>query len=312
MQFTRSWKQRQCVCLVRLGKKDPPELRSAPLKYWKYLWDFSKPAVCECVCFMNRLGILHFQHCLCTVMAHGVIQQEEELRGGGGALGPPFLPAEVSAQTDGTVLIILHWVRAADFKMRFASLWYQRFHRHMLWFNSLYLFTLPTWHIVGNEERENTWDGMKQSHWQDGGSSLPLQTPIRCIPVIHGPAANPLKFLSTQGRDVVQDFHPSRSRTEQGWLCLFVFLLQPLLPVALWCQPAHCPPIRPGEHSPAATARRHPSDWGFLLDWLKCLLFPTLLEFNTSLFTGPHVASVSFPPSLPLPLLSTCLFFLLS
>lgn len=109
------------------------------------------------LCFVNRLlvcqrGIQHCQHCLCTVMVHGVIQQEEGLRGGGGASSPPFLPAEVSAQTDDTVLIILHSVRAAGLKIRFASLWYQRFPRRVLWFNSLYLFTLPIWYIFGNEE----------------------------------------------------------------------------------------------------------------------------------------------------------------
>lgn len=87
----------------------------------------------------------------------------------------------------------------------------------------------------------------------------------------------------------------------QKWAVLAVFVCvsaPALLPVAYWCQPAHRPPVRPREHSPAATAHRHPRDWGFLLDWLKRLLFPTLLEFNTSLFTGPRVASVSLPPPL--------------
>lgn len=121
----------------------------------------------------------------------------------------------------------------------------------------------------------NITDEMHHSHQQ--------QTPE--ILVEAGPRFGP-EFLS-------------RSSKRRAGLAVFVCVSAPaLLPVALRCQPAHCPPVRPVEHSPAATAQhRHPSDWGFLLDWLKCLLFSTLLEFNTSLFTGPHVAPVSLPSS---------------
>lgn len=68
------------------------------------------------------------------------------------------------------------------------------------------------------------------------------------------PTAKPLKFLSTQGLWRCPGFSPSSSRAERGRqagrqagrLCLFVFRLQPLLPVALWCQPAHRPPRQTG------------------------------------------------------------------
>lgn len=138
------------------------------------------------------------------------------------------------------------------------------------------------------------------------------KTPVRRIPVTDTPAVAVAAAVAAAAAAVAT--HPwnpcqhramrlSRFRIPQlpEWaeLAVFVCVSAPArLPVALWCQPAHCPPIRPEEHSPAATARRHPSDWGFLLDWVKCLLFPTLLEFNTSLFTGPRVAAVSLSLSL--------------
>lgn len=113
------------------------------------------------------------------------------------------------------------------------------------------------------------------------------------------PAANPWNTCRA-GPRFGPEFLSCGSKRRAG-LAVFVCVSAPaLLPVALRCQPAHRPPVRPVEHSPAATAQhRHPSDWGFLLDWLKCLLFSTLLEFNTSLFTGPHVAPVSLSPPPP-------------
>lgn len=132
--------------------------------------------------------------------------------------------------------------------------------------------------------------------------ALYLKTKMSCIPVASSPTATPWNSCQHGAMRLSRIWIPQL----QKWAALaaFVCVSAPmLLPVALWCQPAHQPPIRHVERSPAATAHQHHGDWGFLLDWMKCLLFPTLLEFNTSLFTGPNVA----PGSLPLYL--SLLFF---
>jgi len=130
---------------------------------------------------------------------------------------------------------------------------------------------------------------------------------IKCIPGSSCQAANPWNSCQHGAMMLSRIF--IQQLPNQPELAVFVCDSAPAgLPVALWCQPAHLPPVSPVEHSPAAIAHKHPRDWGYLMDRLKCLLFPTLLEFNTSLFTGPDVALVFplSPLSFTLSLYSMC------
>lgn len=128
---------------------------------------------------------------------------------------------------------------------------------------------------------------------------------VRCIP------AQKARFSCQCG--VVALFRIC-TRQLQQWAgpAVFVCVCAPSgLPVALWCQPAHLPPVRPEEHRSAATQSKAPpaAEASCWTDWL---LFPTLLEFNTGLFTGPSPLSLSLSPPYfsPLSLLLQHFYFL--
>ncbi len=68
----------------------------------------------------------------------------------------------------------------------------------------------------GNNE-QNTWNRVKQSHWREGGGSGVAYTNTDKM---HS-SSRPLKFLSTSGHDVVQNFHPAAPKLSgAGCVCL--------------------------------------------------------------------------------------------
>lgn len=59
---------------------------------------------------------------------------------------------------------------------------------------------------------------MKQSHWQEGITSTNTD---KMHSSHQQPSSKPLKFLSTQGHDVVQNFHPAAPKLSRaGCVCL--------------------------------------------------------------------------------------------
>lgn len=105
-----------------------------------------------------------------------------------------------------------------------------------------------------------------------------------------------LKFLSTQGHEVVLEFWSHSSETERVWLCVCLcFCSSPASRssvVSTRPQSSHQTPVtQPRCHGAQAPQQlRFPPGQNN-----RRSLFPTLLEFNTSLFTGPRAAPL--PPS---------------
>lgn len=139
---------------------------------------------------------------------------------------------------------------------------------------------------------------------------LPLcwNTPVRCIAA----SARSAAAAATHPWNPCQHRAVSLSRfwlpqlPVSAVLAVFVLVLRLRFPSLGGVRSTRRPPpTGPAERRQPCcrsrlTPRRHSSGWGFALGRSRVfLLFPTLLEFNTSLFTGPSVAaavalSVSF------------------